>query len=193
MQLVSNAYSRQLLEIQKHNAFYYCWDIQSILKFNVFFSLYWNLELNETRLPREGRERVKKGNNPSARGYRHMNLYVHVCLYMLTHGHTVCIHTCLCVHTYRHMHLCVYRCVYVCSSMSMYFVYIRVCMCLYIRVGCVHSCVYIHSLKCQSCFRSATQAALLMLIEILVLMWVFWCTNQELWGPASPFRSELGC
>lgn len=180
MQLVSNAYSRQLLEIQKHNAFYYCWDIQSILKFNLLFSLYWNLELNETRLPREGRERVKKGNNPRTHVYRHMNLYVRVCLCMLTYVHAICIHVCLCVHIYTGTCIYVYRCAYVCFYMCMYFVHIHVCMCLYIRVGCVHTCVYIHLLKHQSCLRSAAQTAFLMLIKILVLMWVFWCINQEL-------------
>lgn len=115
-----------------------------------------------------------------------MCMCVCVCSHMGTQF--VCMHVCVCIHTDTCIY--VYRCVYVCSSMSMYFVYIRVCMCLYIRVGCVHSCVHIHSLKHQSCFRSATQTALLMLIEILVLVWVFWCTNQELWGPASPLKYE---
>lgn len=129
MQLVSNAYSRQLLEIQKHNAFYYGWDIQSILKFNLLFSLYWNLELNETRLPREGRERIKKGNNPRTHVYRHMNLYVHVCLCMFTHVHAICIHVCLCVHIYRHMHLCVHMCL---------------CMLIiHVHVFCIHTCMYV--------------------------------------------------
>lgn len=131
MQLVSNAYSRQLLEIQKHNAFYYCWDIQSILKFNLLFSLYWNLELNETRLPREGRERVKKGNNPRTHVYRHMNLYVRVCLCMLTYVHAICIHVCLCVHIYiqAHAFMCTDVLVYAFKCACILYTYMSVCAC----------------------------------------------------------------
>lgn len=148
MQLVSNAYSRQLLEIQKHNAFYYCWDIQSILKFNLLFSLYWNLELNETRLLREGRERVKKGNNQSTHVCRHMNLYVHVCLRMLTHVHAVCIHACFC--EYRRMHLCVQLCL---------------CMLLHVHVFCMHTCLYVLVYKgwvcTYLCIHTLSQASVL--------------------------------
>lgn len=116
MKLVSNAHSHQLLEIQKHNAFYYYWDIQSVLKFNVLFSLYWNLELNGIRWLREGRGRVKKENNPCihvclcVNASRHRYLGVHVCLCMLTHVHVFCTHICLSVlvhggWVYLYMHM----------------------------------------------------------------------------------------
>lgn len=124
MKLVSNAYSRQLLEIQKHNVFYYYWDIQSILKFNVLFSLYWNLELNEIRWLSEGRERVKKGNNPSmhvrlyVNAYRHRYLGVRVCLGMLTCVHVFCTHICLSVLVYGR---CVYLCMHTLTWISVSF------------------------------------------------------------------------
>lgn len=145
MQLVSNAYFRQLLEIQKHNAFYYYWDIQSILKFNLL-SLFIG---TKSWMRLDGWGRGGKGWRKEithvcmcvyVHAYRNINLYIHVCLCMLTHVLVFCIMF-VCAH--RHMYLCLcmymYEFMYAHTCECILYTYMFVCVCTW---GCVHTCVY---------------------------------------------------